>query len=237
MSDLHASSVSDDRAAAFADPIWNALHSSHAHLAQRSGLAVKYPAAVAPFGAVAEWSPEALRDLLSLLDAGETTYIGGPKPPAVEGMEYGGVLPCYQMMYPVDLPLFEVRSFEIEALDCSFGAEMLALTDVAFPGLFRIFTCKMGRYYGIRDRGQLVAMSGERFVLDPIREISAVCCHTEHRGKGYAAALMRRVMEDHRREGSVSVLHVVTTNPAYDLYKHLGFETLRTVDFHRLTRS
>jgi predicted GNAT family acetyltransferase len=237
MPDFHVPTAADDRASAFADPIWNALQSSHSHLAERVGLAVKYPAAVAPFAAVAEQTVEAFRDLHSLLEVGETTYVGGPLPPAVEGLEYGGVLPCYQMIYPVDLPLFEAKSFEIEALDCSHGAEMLALTDVAFPGLFRISTCKMGRYYGIRDGGQLVAISGERFVVDPIREISAVCCHPEHRGKGYAAALMRRVMEDHRREGSVSVLHVVTTNPAYELYKHLGFETLRTVDIHRLTRS
>jgi ribosomal protein S18 acetylase RimI-like enzyme len=198
---------------------------------------VKYPAAVAPFGAVAESSPEALRDLMSLLAAGETTYIGGPQPLSVVGLEYGGVLPCYQMIYPADLPLFAVKNVEIEALDCSHGAEMLALTDIAFPGLFRINTCKMGRYYGVREGGQLVAMSGERFVLDPIREISGVCTHPDHRGKGYAAALMRRVMEDHRREGSVSVLHVVTTNPAYELYRKLGFETLRTIDIHRLTRA
>jgi GNAT superfamily N-acetyltransferase len=237
MPDSHVPSAADDRAAAFADPIWNALQSSHSHLAEREGLAVKYPAAVAPFGAVAEASVEAFRDLRSLLGAGETIYVGGPQPPAVEGLEYGGVLPCYQMIYPADLPLFGAKSFEIEALGCPQGAEMLALTDVAFPGLFRIGTCKMGRYYGIREGGQLVALSGERFVMDPVREISAVCCHPEHRGKGYAAALMRRVMEDHRREGSVSVLHVVTTNPAYELYKHLGFETLRTIDIHKLTCS
>jgi GNAT superfamily N-acetyltransferase len=190
---------------------------------------------VAPFGAVAQPSVEAFCDLRSLLAAGETTYTSGLKPPEVEGLEYGGALRCHQMIYPADLPLFVAGGFEIEALDCSYGAEMLALTNVAFPGLFRISTCKMGRYYGIRDGGQLVAMSGERFVMDPIREISAVCCHPAHRGKGYAAALMRRVMEDHQREGSVSVLHVVTTNPAYELYKHLGFKTLRTIDIHKLT--
>jgi GNAT superfamily N-acetyltransferase len=236
MPDLDVLSLSGDRAAAFADPIWNALHSSHSHLAETAGLAVKYPAAVAPFGAVAESTAEAFCDLLSLLADGETTYVAGPKPPEVDGLEYGGVLPCFQMIYPAELPLFEAKSFAIEALDCSYGAEMLALTDVAFPGLFRIRTCKMGRYYGIREGGQLVALIGERFVMDPIREISAVCCHPEHRGKGYAAALMRRVMEDHRREGSISVLHVVTTNPAYELYKHLGFETLRTIGIRKLTR-
>jgi GNAT superfamily N-acetyltransferase len=227
----------DTRAAAFADPVWNALHSSHAHLAETCGLAVRYLAAVAPFAAVAELTPAALRDLHSLLAPGETIYTVGPQPPAIEGLEYGGVLPCYQMIYPEDLALPDAKPFEIEPLDCYHGPEMVALTDVAFPGLFRISTCKMGSYYGIRVGDQLVAMAGERFVMDPIREISAVCTHPDHRGKGYAAALMRRVMEDHRRDGNISVLHVVTTNPAYNLYLNLGFQTLRRVDVHRLKSS
>lgn len=235
------SSVTD----AFADPIWNALQSSHQHLALTHGLACKYPAEVAPFAAVAESSPKAFHDLHCLMLPGETTYVTGPLPPAVPGLEYGGVLPCYQMHFPAETPLpatphdAAIETHVVEDLDERHAAEMVALTDVAFPGLFRIRTCAMGRYFGIRDAaGQLIAMGGERFVLHPIREISALCTHPNHRGRGYAALLLRHLLELHRTEGSVSCLHVVTNNTnAIQLYHRLGFQTLREVDVHRLTRT
>ena len=144
------------------------------------------------------------------------------------------------MLFPAETPLPAASSDDaIEPLTAAHAAHMVALTDVAFPGLFRIRTCSMGRYFGIRDgSGQLIAMGGERFVLHPIREISALCTHPDHRGRGYAALLLRHLLALHRGEGSVSCLHVVTTNSnAIQLYHRLGFQTLREVDVHRLTRS
>ena len=225
---------------AFANAIWNALQTSHQHLALTAGLACKYPAQVAPFAAVAENSPAAFADLHALMLPGETTYVAGPLPAVVPELAYGGVLPCLQMHFPAQAPLPEASDAAvIEPLDEAHAAEMVALTDVAFPGLFRIRTCAMGRYFGIRDAaGQLIAMGGERFVLHPIREISALCTHPNHRGRGYAALLLRHLLELHRTEVSVSCLHVVTNNTnAIQLYHRLGFQTLREVDVHRLTRT
>ncbi len=231
-------------AEAFADPIWNALQTSHQHLALSHGLACKYPADVAPFAAVAENSPAALADLYRLMQPGETTYIAGPLPPATPGLVYGGVLPCLQMHFPAATPLPNAAGdATIEPLTEADAAQnalqMVALTEVAFPGLFRIRTCAMGRYFGIRDgSGQLIAMGGERFVLHPIREISGLCTHPDHRGRGHAALLLQHLLTLHRSEGSLSCLHVVTTNAnAIQLYHRLGFETLREVHIHRLTRS
>ncbi len=226
-------------AAAFANPIWNALHTSHRHLALTAGLASKYPADVAPFAAVQENSPAAFAGLHSLMLPGETTHLTGPLPATVPELVYGGVLPCLQMHFPAGTPLPKAPGNAIiEPLTETHAAEMLALTDIAFPGLFRIRTCAMGRYFGIRDAtGRLIAMGGERFVLHPIREISALCTHPDHRGRGYAALLLRHLLALHRSERSVSCLHVVTTNAnAIQLYHRLGFETLREVDVHRLTR-
>jgi ribosomal protein S18 acetylase RimI-like enzyme len=222
-----------------ADPIWNALRTSHQHLALTAGLASKYPAEVAPFAAVAENSLAAFRDLHSLLLPGETTWVAGPQPPNTPELAYGGVLPCLQMHFPAETPLPPAPGDAlIEPLNEANAAEMVALTDVAFPGLFRIRTCAMGRYFGIRDAdGHLIAMGGERLVLHPIREISAVCTHPDHRSRGYATLLLRHLLALHRREGSVSCLHVVTANTsAIQLYHRLGFHTLREMNIHRLTR-
>ncbi len=56
---------------------------------------------------------------------------------------------------------------------------MLALTALVFPGFFRARIYELGRYLGIRQEGQLVAMAGERFFAGRYREISAVCTHPD----------------------------------------------------------
>ena len=108
----------------------------------------------------------------------------------------------------------------------------------------------MGHYFGIRDAsGQLVAMCGERMIcstpnaspLDPTpvyREISGLCTHPDHRGHGYAALLLRKLIELQRVLGAASVLHVADTNSsAIALYRRLGFITLREITGHRVART
>jgi GNAT superfamily N-acetyltransferase len=74
----------------------------------------------------------------------------------------------------------------------------------------------MGSYYGVRSGarsdGELIAMGGERLSLDGYPEISGVCTHPAHRGKGLAANLIRQLVRDHRRDGLVSWLHVGNEN-------------------------
>jgi predicted GNAT family acetyltransferase len=105
---------------------------------------------------------------------------------------------------------------------------MVSLTDIAFPGFFRIRTCEMGPYFGIRDNGSLVAMCGERMnIRTPeadYREISGLCTHPDHRGRGYAPALLAHMLHLHRAAGQRSYLHVASNNPtAIALYERLGF--------------
>jgi predicted GNAT family acetyltransferase len=84
----------------------------------------------------------------------------------------------------------------------------------------------------------LIAMSGERLKLDGYSEISGVCTHPAHRGQGLAAALIWQVVRHQRKEGVASFLHVSTSNRrAIDLYHHMGFQTARTVQLHRISRS
>jgi ribosomal protein S18 acetylase RimI-like enzyme len=117
------------------------------------------------------------------------------------------------------------------------AADMVALTTLAFPGFFRDRTCEMGPYYGVRSDGELVAMGGERLVLDGYSEVSGVCTHPAHRGRGLAAKLIWQVVRDHRREGMVSWLHVTCSNRrAVDLYLRLGFEVVRRVSLTRVSR-
>src|SRR5258708_12639400 len=107
--------------------------------------------------------------------------------------------------------------------------DMVALTDLAFPGFFRARTYQMGTYYGIRINNELVAMAGERLAVPGFREISAVVTHPEHVGKGYATLLMNRLLNDHAAVGLKSFLHVKEQNsPAIAIYRRMGFVPLQS---------
>ena len=223
---------------AFANPVWNALHTTHSDLAVRFGRACKYPADVAPFSALEENSADALADLLTLLKPGEVTFVVDPQPPSILEVTVEPGPLCLRMDFPSDAPIPEIPArIRIEKLSCADSAAMVGLTDVAYPGYFRPGTCRMGNFYGVWNDGTLVAMAGERMCPFPFREITAVCTHPQHRGHGYAAALVARVLAEQRRIDARSTLWVVVTNlKAIELYARMGFLAVGEVRLWRITR-
>jgi len=225
----------------FANPVWHALQTKHRHLAVMEGDACRYPASVAPFAAVCEPSEAALGRLVSILTPGESVWLAGESYPCVRGLSFEGILPCLQMVLGEEVtppePAHEVVRLSYGSQSAADAADMVALTTLAFPGFFRSRTCEMGAYYGVRSGGELIAMGGERLMLDGYPEISGICTHPAHRGKGLAASLIWRLVRDHRRDGLVSWLHVSADNEhAIQLYRRLGFRAVRTVMLHRVAR-
>jgi ribosomal protein S18 acetylase RimI-like enzyme len=232
------------------NPFWNALGTEHTKFAISAPLARRYPADIVPFGGVFDGRTEALADLRGLLDLGEEIYATGDELSDCPGMESLGQLPAWQMVYreadsATHLDLHErsivkppiVQSPVIEQMTAADADAMVALTDVAFPGYFRLRTCAMGSYYGIRIDGVLIALAGERVALPGIREISAVCTHPAHTGQGYARKLIKRILKEHASAGLRSFLHVGNSNErAIALYEQLGFVKRRKIIFHRLRR-
>ncbi len=221
--------------------VLSALQTTQKHLALTQGLALRYPADVTPFAAILENTPAALNDLRTLMAPGETTYIVSATQPNTDALLYRGVTPCLQMGFPEQAAIPALKpALPISELTCADAPAMVALTDVAFPGFFRTRTCVMGSYFGIwnpSQPGQLIAMAGERLIFHPYREISGVCTHPDHRGKGLAAALTAHVLSHQRSLKARSILHVVSTNhAAINVYHRLGFQTLREVHLHRLKR-
>jgi GNAT superfamily N-acetyltransferase len=229
--------VTDLPESLFANPVWHALHTEHRHFAVSAGVACRYPADVAPFAAVAEPTPFALQHLHSMLAPGESVFLLGDHYPQVPDLSFGPTLECVQMVLPEEVtPPGPV--IEIVPLSHANAAEMVALTDLAFPGFFRIRTCEMGSYHGVRSNGELIAMGGERLALEGYPEISGVCTHPANRGKGHAASLIWQLVRDHRRAGLVSWLHVAGSNKnAIELYLRMGFIIVRTVTLHRVSHS
>src|SRR5262249_24775061 len=107
--------------------------------------------------------------------------------------------------------------------------DMLALIEITKPGPFRSRTRELGQYFGIRVDGRLVAMAGEPPRPRGYTEISAVCTHPDHRGRGYARDLIETLVRNIVDRGDVPFLHVEQHNRAASLYETLGFSTRQTM--------
>ena len=215
------------RDALFDNLPWHALTTEHSRLAFSAGDVHRYPSDIAPFAATPDNGADSMRRLARMLTPGETVYVMGNEPAAIPELAPGGIFPCLQMFGPTSGIASRVASDdepELVPLSCADGPEMLALTDVAFPGFFRIRTCEMGTCFGIRERGQLVAMGGERLAVPGWREISGVCTRPGFTGRGYAERIIRRLLGTHAAQNLHSLLHVSPSNQrAIALYVRLGF--------------
>lgn len=206
------------------------LTGPHAHFAERRGDVLRYPPDVASFAALppdpaeSDWA-----DVAALAGpGGQVAYTGdGVLPP--DGWEVVARGPGVQM---VDDGVAAAPDPEAVRLTAADVPEMLALVGLTSPGPFLPRTVELGVYLGIRRRGELVAMAGERLHPPGWTEISAVCTHPAHRGQGLATRLVLAVAAGIRARGETPFLHAAASNTnAISLYERLGFRLRRTTTF------
>jgi predicted GNAT family acetyltransferase len=127
-----------------------------------------------------------------------------------------------------------VRSaHDIVALETEHVSRMVSLTKLTNPGPFAERTIEFGNYTGIFSSGDLVAMAGQRLHPFDYIEISAVCTHPDHGGKGYGKALLARQAEQILSGGSIPFLHTRRDNEtAIKLYEQSGFTVRSEVMFY-----
>jgi ribosomal protein S18 acetylase RimI-like enzyme len=222
----------------FLNPVWHSLRGPHRHLAIDGVHACRYPAEVTPFAALAEPSAAALRHLERLLTPADSVWIVDGGQPRIPELSVEGNLECLQMVLPPKAPLpGPAPALEVMPLGASQATEMVALTDVVFPGFFRSGTYRMGSYFGVRAAdGRLIAMAGERLRLEGYPEMSGICTHPRHRGRGLARQLVLHLAALHRRQGLVSWLQVSAANTnAIALYRDIGFEIARSATLLRIS--
>ncbi len=208
--------------------IWEALTSRQAHFAESSGSARRFMPEVTALCAFAAPNDDGYADLARLAGVDGTAAVFLDQPyESRPGWEFVVGAPLLQMICRnghgsngrTPLP-------EIVQLGHKDSPEMLELTALTKPGPFGKRTHELGYYVGIRDHGKLVAMAGERLKVPGFSEVSAVCTHPDHLGKGYAAALMTEVMRCIRERGETPILHVRADNTrAISIYERLGFRT------------
>jgi predicted GNAT family acetyltransferase len=208
--------------------IWKALTTNQAKFAESYKLARKFPTEITSLGAFLEPTQEGYNSLAEIVPAGSATGLfleASPQLP--KGWTLVATVPLLQMVHengksssqasPISTGLIELTQADVP--------EMVALAELTKPGPFGRRTRELGTYRGIRVAGSLVAMAGERLKLPGFTEVSAVCTHPNHTGKGYAASLIRSLVQQIRNRGEAAFLHVRHDNSrAIGLYEHLGFK-------------
>lgn len=209
--------------------VWNALTSRQAHLAVKHGSVLRFDPAYARFCAVAEGADGEV-DLRALADRTGPLALFETDPICPPGLEVIERIDCLQMT--CEALTAGGREIDFEPLTDADGPEMLALAQLTQPGPFLEKTHLLGPFTGIRREGRLAAMAGVRMNMDGFTELSGVCTHPDHRGQGYAGALMRAVAEQILARGDTVFLHARMGHAAtIAFYETLGFRPRATPSY------
>ncbi|GAA4419976.1 GNAT family N-acetyltransferase [Nibrella viscosa] len=219
------------------NPIWHALITGNKPLAYGSGNARYLKRDVGIFAGLKTNSDSDLTDLHALMPPKSLIVLFTADELTIPtGWRVELTKPILQMVYQPqqaqlvkDIDLVRLRDQDIPA--------MLELTALTKPGPFLPRTIELGNYEGIFQDNKLVAMAGQRLQPDPYTEISAVCTHPDHTGKGYAARLVRSQIGHITAAAHIPFLHLDLDNTAArKLYEKLGFQTRRHIRVYVLEK-
>jgi ribosomal protein S18 acetylase RimI-like enzyme len=206
------------------NPIWFCLSSRHAHFSHGGARARRYLSTISPISGLPGAGPADVAALEAIVEVGGDVAMFGSSVPELRAnweTLHGSRLT--QMVRADSSPLPEGKA-DVTILGPADVAEMLTLVGLTKPGPFRPRTIELGIYVGIREGGRLLAMAGERMWVGGFREVSAVCTHPDAQRRGYARALVGRVVNRMLRAGETPFLHVESSNlQAIETYRALGF--------------
>jgi predicted GNAT family acetyltransferase len=210
-------------------PVWNALSTKLAGFALGGERARRFAPDIGPLAGACDDTPESLAELAALIPSDGTLLVLQADeivlpPNTVALTTASGV-----QMVATELALPANSEHHVERLTDEDFPAMLALATLTKPGPFAARTPMLGEFWGVKDRGVLVAMAGERMRHDGFTEVSGVCTHPDARGRGLARTLSALVAARIVQRGETPYLHAYATNTAaIQLYESLGFR-LRTM--------
>lgn len=217
------------------NPAWYALISGNSNLAHGTDSVKFFDKDVAPFVGFNENSVENFDALYELINHTGLVMFISPQPATIPGKwKVLRHIPCLQMVYnggavPINADLIDLTNEHIP--------QMMELTHLTKPGPFVSRTIDFGYYQGIFDKERLVAMAGQRMTPLPYVEVSAVCTHPDHVGKGYAKQLLLSQVNQIIKQGSIPFLHVRDDNyRAIKVYESIGFTTRTDMHFYMLRK-
>ncbi|MEO5948566.1 MAG: GNAT family N-acetyltransferase [Chitinophagaceae bacterium] len=219
------------------NPVYHALISGDRHLSFGSEQVKFFDEQVSPFAGFAEYYDKGFSDLYDLLPPGRKILHAIPSvicQPA--GWLFTHEIKGLQFVYETEKEIKGEFSNVIPLTEIHVE-EMVLLAKLTKPGPFGFKTINFGSYFGIFEKGKLVAMAGQRLHVQNWTEISAVCTHPDHTGKGYANTLLQHQLQLILQDGQQPFLHVRDDNErAIELYHRLGFTISRTMNFYFMKR-
>lgn len=207
------------------NPIYHALNTAHGHFAAGIDEVKYYLKDIAAFAGLKDNSPENLQTLYEISEA-DSLFVIFSKEPLTIANPWNLLLQInmFQLVYEGQ-NVSKSTSESLTDLDHSHVAEMTALVELTKPGPFLAKTIELGNYTGIFAENRLIAMAGHRFFPTPYREVSAVCTHPDHLGKGYAFKILQEQIKRILNRAEIPFLHVKNDNlGAIKLYQKLGFK-------------
>jgi ribosomal protein S18 acetylase RimI-like enzyme len=218
-------------------PVWSALATQHAALAEGGPMARRYDPTTVPFAAARDASPEALAALAALPRPGEDMALMEANPLTLPA-GFVAVIAAPGVQMVLARTPERVGDPRIERLAEADAGEMLALATLTKPGPFTLRAQALGAFFGIRIGGRIAAMAGERMKMDGYTEVSGVCTHPDFRGQGLARLLSVFMTHHVLARGEAPFLHAWASNAtAIRLYEQIGYTLRREMNVAMIRRA
>lgn len=209
--------------------IWHALSGPQAKYSAGTDRVRRYAPGFSPIIGSADPAQPDFAALAPFCAPGEHFYCGHWSGAAPAGWKIEEEATMFRMVWDGAPPPPD-QADEALPLGPQHARPALELAELTKPGPFGPRTIELGDYFGFFDGPRLVAMAGERMQAGSFREISGVCTHPDHQGRGHARRLMARLVRRELARGETPFLHVMSGNTAArGFYERMGFRNYREV--------
>ena len=207
------------------NPIYHALKTGNKKLAIGDGQVNIFRRDVAPFAGMENNSEDDFKALTAFgPQVNPVVIFTRVKLNIPENWEVVREFEMLQMVHNGVMPTSPAAN-QTTDLDDSHIPQMIELTQLTKPGPFLERTIEFGNYTGIFEGDKLVSMVGQRMQPSPYIELSAVCTHPDHLGKGYAGILLTEQIKRVIKVNGIPFLHVLDDNyGAIRVYERVGFK-------------
>lgn len=220
------------------NPVFHALLTGDKEFSAGTEQVKYFDEQVSPFAGFEHDYTKGFSDLYDLLPSGRKILYANPARISLpKEWQVQHEIPGLQFIYEAG-GITQTDFPNVKPLSDIHVDQMVQLAHLTKPGPFASKTIQFGSYFGIFNDDKLVAMTGQRLHVENCTEISAVCTHPDHLGKGYAYTLLQHQLQIILQQGQLPFLHVREDNArAIAIYERLGFVVSRPMNFYFMKRN